>query len=143
MVEQKIEDLKKKIDQYESLKDTEKLNNTQNYNDLIKELDSCKIILAASKNTFKNIEKNTITDINDSDSENDNSKKKKGKKISTEKDNTSIEYLMDCVKDVKKQLDNNNLSLQEMIHLYAQFNETKLKLTEMLKEKKMEIIKIG
>ena len=138
MVEQKIDDLKKKIDQYESMKDSEKINNIQNYNELSKELNNCKIILTASKNTFKNIE----TNITDNDMENDNSKKKKGKKISNENDDTSIEYLMVSVKEIKKQLDNNNLTLQEMIHLYDQFNRIKLKLTEMLKEKKMEIIKV-
>lgn len=138
MVEQKIEDLKKKMDQYENMKDTGKINNIQNYNELIKELNSCKIILAASKNTFKNIE----TFTKDSDVDNDNSKKKKGKKNNKEKDDTSVEYLMESVKDIKKQLDSSNLTLQEMIHLYAQFIETKLKLTDILKNKEMEIIKV-
>ena len=138
MVENKLEDLKKKINQYENLTDSEKINNIQLYNELASELDKCKIILAASKNTFKNIGQSDEFDIDDIST---NSIKKKQKKIKT-KEELNMEKLMENIKEMRSQLENKDLTLQELIHLYDQFNHTQIKLKSMLKDKKMEIIKV-
>lgn len=135
MVENKITDLKKKIEQYENLSDTDKINNISLYNEIVKELNSCKILLIAIKNTFENIG-NEESDLDEEQPS--GGKNKKSKK----KTNETVDNLMENVTTVKTKLENKELTLQELIHLYNQFYQNKTKLVEALKEKKMEIIKI-
>ena len=116
-IEDRILTLKKETEQYEKLEDTNKIQQIDQFNQLIKEKEVCEEVL----NNYKNLL--TV--------------EPKKKKVTVCDDKTFNKY-MEQVHEIKQKLEQ-NIPLDELIELYTKFNEAKFQIDAYLNCKKMVI----
>ena len=116
-LEEKINKLKIKAIEYDKLHDNEKIQNVEEFNQMVCDREE----YIAKLSTYKNILSN----------------EPKKKKIQVCDDKTFV-TLMTTVHEIKQKLED-NISLDELIELYGKINDAKSKIDVYLNNKKMII----
>lgn len=122
-LEQRINALKKMVIEYDQLDDNKKISNTQEYNKILEEKETCSTIISEYKKT-----------INETKPKKDIKKKKQ--------QSENIPELLVKMNDIKKIMESDNLDINDLISHYQELCEIKSILDDHFKTKKMEIINI-
>ena len=117
-LEEKIGKLKTRAENYDKLTDNKKIQNFEEYNQMAKEKDEYSAILMNFKNTL-------------------NGDPKKKKNVIC--DDKTFGVLMTQIHEIKQKMDDNNISLDELMELYGKLNDAKTKIDVYLNNKKMVI----
>jgi hypothetical protein len=117
-LEEKIDKLKTKAETYDKLTDNEKIQNFEEYNQMLVEQNEYNALLMNYKNVLSN----------------DNKKKK-----NVTCDDKAFGILMTQVHEIKQKMDENNISLDELMELYGTLNDAKIKIDVYLNNKKISI----
>lgn len=121
LIEEKINLLKKEVDNYNSLSDHDKIKLFNNYNNFINEKEQCNIIIDNYKKKLHTKEENKGT-IDYSDE--------------------TFKVQMERIHEIKSSIDNNNFSLDKLVELYIELNEIICGLDSYFSNKNMEIINL-
>lgn len=116
-IEERIAKLKQQVDDYDKLEDTVKIQQTEQYNKMIREKESCEEVLI-------NYKKMLTIDT-------------KKKKIITCDDKMFNKY-MEQVHEIKQKIEQ-NVPLEEIVELYGKFNDAKVQIDTYLNSKKLVI----
>jgi len=116
-IEERILKLKQDAEKYDKLEDNVKIQQSQQYNQMIEEKEACEELLTKYKSML----------IPDS----------KKKKITVCDDKMFNKY-MEQVHEIKQKLDQ-NIPLDELVDLYIKFNDSKVQIDAYLNNKKMII----
>lgn len=116
-IEERIAKLKQDTEKYDKLEDTVKIQQSEQYNQLIAEKEACEELLTKYKNML-------MTDS-------------KKKKITVCDDKTFNKY-MEQVHEIKQKLEQ-NIPLDELVELYVKFNDAKIQIDVYLNSKKMVV----
>lgn len=116
-IEERIQKLKNDAEKYDKLEDNVKIQQIEQYNQMIVEKEACEELLTNYKNML-----------------NTDSKKKK---ITVCDDKTFNKY-MEQVHEIKQKLEQ-NVPLDELVDLYIKFNDAKVQIDAYLNNKKMVI----
>ena len=116
-IEERIAKLKQQVDDYDKLEDTVKIQQTEQYNKMIREKESCEEVLI-------NYKKMLTIDT-------------KKKKIITCDDKMFNKY-MEQVHEIKQKIEQ-NVPLEEIVELYGKFNDAKVQIDAYLNSKKLVI----
>ena len=123
-IDDKITQLKKLVEKYDKMDNIEKIKHTDNYNNIIQEKESCINLVNKYKNAVDNIDKNknNITE-----------------EIVTD---DKVFMLLEQFNEIKKQINDSTLNLNELIDLYIKLNNVKTQLDLYFGNKKLQIVKL-
>ncbi|QKF93695.1 hypothetical protein QKU48_gp0237 [Fadolivirus algeromassiliense] len=121
-LEKRIENLKKRINDYEQMDENSKISNVQEYKEIQKEKDICSTIIDGYKQS-----------LNDPKTKKDNKKKQT---------NDNISELLNKMYEIKKIIEGNNLEVDKMVTYYQELCNIRNILNDHFKNKKMEIVNI-
>lgn len=117
-IEQKIADLKNKIDEFNNLSNLDKIKNVENLNIIIKEKEEYLNYIDYQKKKIQSKETYLLNEeINDQ----------------------NFIKLIERINQIKKIIDENNLNFDEIIELIEEFKGIKYFINNYLQEKKMKI----
>jgi len=125
-IEEMVTLLKLQTNEYNELPDQEKLKNTDTYNKIIKGTDNCIIELETYKEILNAVDKPS----------------KDVKKKTQVVDDKILDTSMNKIHEIKTNIDNPNMKLNDLIELYVQLTEIKSQLDFCFQNKKIEIIKL-
>jgi len=116
-IEDRITKLKQDTEKYDKLEDTVKIQQSDQYNQMIAEKEACEEVLTKYKNMLMT--------------------ESKKKKMTVCDDKTFNKY-MEQVHEIKKKLEQ-NVPLDELVELYVKFNDAKVQIDIYLNSKKMVV----
>lgn len=116
-LEERIIKLKQEAEKYDNLEDTVKIQQSEQYNQMIAEREACEEILENYKTVL-------ITDT-------------KKKKMTVCDDKTFNKY-MEQIHEIKQKIEQ-NVPLDDLVDLYVKFNDAKVQIDAYLNSKKLVI----